>query len=110
MGFVGEACLRIHDAEATIARASEKLRAFTIAQGYQGSDYVFDFDASRALVRAEPDVLWIHVESDEITICAGTKMLLEATIRDFASSMPTCLLWVRGAKEPFKIIMDLENQ
>lgn len=109
MTFVGETCLRFENAEAAIDLAFDSLKSHCTRRARQGVDYFLEFESARALVRPEPGVLWLRVESDDIGICDGTKVLIESEIGGYAKGMPSDILWVAASSEPFATIIAREK-
>jgi hypothetical protein len=103
-----EACLELDDAKAAISCAFEGLKPHCVYSSHQGRDYAFELQSAKALVHAEPHILWIRVEAEEIAICHGTKMLIVSEIGNCAKNMPN-VLWVEANDDPFAAIMAHNN-
>lgn len=109
MTYVGEACLRLRNAEAAIDLAFDSLKSHCLHRARRGIDYALDFESARALVRPEPGVLWVRVESDDLSICAGTKVLIATEIGGYTTDMPEEIDWIPASGEPFATIFAHEQ-
>lgn len=102
---IGEACLPIANALPIADMVSRGLKQHCRSWSRMDLNYIFDLPSARTIIRAEPDILWMRVEADDVDICHGVKALLEAELWNYTRDMPTNLLWLEARGEPFSTIM-----
>lgn len=99
-----EACLRFTDQENLAEIIAAALTSHCKEQRWEGDDLVLELEASRAVIRPVPGMLWLRVDAVDLLTSIGTRMLLESALRMHRDDAPKCVLWVQANEEPFAAV------